>query len=177
MDEIRDDRHRNRKVYGDAMKIGPYHESQVPGRPGQAPSGQPGKTQEAGDLEKSPAQSRSSADQARSRQDNVQLSGAGGAVDPEPCGRIGYDRERLRDRRVAHRATDGYRVEAAQNDSGGRQLDKARLETIRHRMESGFYEQPDVREKIADRLAEKLTDIGEEQGDSEYNHGYGDNRQ
>ena len=34
-------------------------------------------------------------------------------------------------------------------------------------MESGFYEQPDVREKTAGRLAEKLIDIGEEQGDSE----------
>ena len=177
MDEIRDDRHRNRKVEGDAMKIGPYHESQVPGRPSQAPSGQPEKTQEAGDPGKSPAQSKSSTDQARSRQDIVQLSGAGGAVDPEPYGGIEYDGDRLRDKRVAHRATNGYSVEAAPNGSGGRRLDKARLETIRHRMESGFYEQPDVREKIAVRLAEKLTDIGEEQRDSEYNHGCGDNRQ
>ncbi len=159
------------------MKIGPYHERQVPGRPSQAPLEQPEKTQGAGDLGKSPAQSKSSTDQARSQQDTVQLSGAGGAVDPEPYGRIEYDRDRLRDRRVAHRATNGYRVGAAENDSGGRLLDEARLETIRHRMESGFYEQPDVREKIADRLAKKLTDIGEEQGDSEYNHGYGDNRQ
>ena len=167
MDEIRDDRHRNRKVEGDVMKIGPYHESQVPGRPRQTLSGQPGKTQEAGDPGKSPAQSGSSADQARSRQDIVQLSGAGGAVEPEPCGRIESDSDRLRGRRIAHHATNGYRVEAAPSDSGGRRLDKARLETIRHRVESGFYEQPDVLEKIADRLAEKLTDIGEQQGDSE----------
>ncbi len=149
------------------MKIGPYHESQVPGRPSQAPSGQPGKTQEPGDLEKKSTQSKSSAIEVRGRQDTVQLSGAGGAVDPEPYGRIEYDSDRLGDRRVAHRATDGYRVEAAPNGSGGRRLDKARLETIRHRMESGFYEQADVREKIADRLAEKLTDIGEEHGESE----------
>ena len=144
------------------MKIGPYHESQVPGRPSQAPSGQPEKTQEARDLGKSPAQSPSSADQARNPEDIVQLSGARGAVDPEPYGRIEYDRDKLRDRCVTHRATNGYRVEAAPNGSGGRRLDQARLETIRHRMESGFYEQPDVREKIAVRLAEKLTDIGEE---------------
>ncbi len=149
------------------MKIGPYHESQVPGRPSQAPSGQPETTQEAGDPGKSPAQPNSSADQVRNPEDIVQLSGAGGAVNREPYGRIEYDNDGLRHRRIAHRATNGYGVEGAENDSGGRQLGKARLETIRHRMGSGFYELSDVREKIADRLAEKLTDTGGEQGDPE----------
>ncbi len=138
------------------MKIGPYHASQVPGRPSQAPSGQPGKTQEAGDLGKSPAQSRSSADQVRNPEDIVQLSGAGGAVDPEPYGRIDYNSDKLRDR-FAVAAKKGNRPDAPEGALTTRQSDDGRLERVRRRIETGFYERPDVKEAIASRLAGELS--------------------
>jgi len=138
------------------MKIGPYHENRALSRP----AGQPPKAPKDSPPEKSREQTAPvspGGGQSRPSQDIVQLSGAEGAHRLELYSRPRHDI-----------------VRAADDDTASQPIDKEKLERVRQRIESGYYDRPEVRGKTAERLADELTEPEREQGEPEDDYGIGD---
>ena len=90
--------------------------------------------------------------------DTLHLSGLTG-VSSE---RIGYDSQELRDRLAAARnRSKDQPIDALASG----EIDSARLDTIRQLVESGFYERDEVKQQIADKLADEFIGQHPEQGD------------
>jgi len=137
------------------MRIGPQNQKPVLPR-----------LPEIGDVtssSNSPASSRkaessaeSSSGKAQERTDVLQLSGAEGTHRL-----VLYSRPRQESMAVADAGGPG----------GSHRIN--RLDQVRRRIESGFYDRSEVIEKIAERLAENLTESESSQGDWQDNYGIG----
>lgn len=149
MDDNRSDRHRNRKVQGDAMKIGPNHDPGPLSRANQelagGTQGKPEKTDPAASGKGNPGP-----DPTEQPKDMLDLSGVSGLSSQ----RIGYDSQELRDRLASARNRTKDQPTDAVASSGG--IDSARLDTIRRLVESGFYERSEVKQQVADKLADEF---------------------
>lgn len=92
--------------------------------------------------------------------DTLHLSGLSG-LNGE---RVGYDSQELRDQLAAVRnLTKDQPTEAVASG----EIDKVRLDAIRQLVESGFYERDEIKQQIADKLADEFTGHYPEQGDKQ----------
>jgi hypothetical protein len=136
------------------MKIGPYNQNQVVNQPAGQPPGAQKKAAPDGSREQA-APASPGGTRARPSQDSVQLSGADGAHRLTLYSRAGRSPVRV--------------VEASQQTAGSEKLDR-----VRRRIESGFYDRPEVKQEIADRLAEEVTEHDYESGEFDNDYGIGD---
>jgi hypothetical protein len=136
------------------MKIGPNPKNQALSRLPEPPAQAPNRTA-PDECAGRNAQTAPEGLRNRQRQDIVQLSGAEGAHRLELYSRPGPDIKRV--------------AEAA-----GRSFGAEKLERIQQRIESGFYDRPEVKEKIAERMAEDLIEGDHEPGEIDNDYGIGD---
>ena len=158
MDDHRDDCHRNRKVEGDSMKIGPNQDA-VPLN--KADQGQAERTKEKPGETNSTASAngKSGADQVKPKTDSLHLSGhtlQGGEL-------TGYDSHELRDQLAAAR---NLSKESQVDTKESGEIDSTKLDTIRQLVQSGFYDSKEVKLQIADKLADEIISDNPDKGDS-----------
>lgn len=148
MDDNKNDRHRNRKVQGDAMKIGSNQDPGPLSRANQelaaGAQGKPQKTDPAASGKGNPGPG-----PAEQPKDTLHLSG----LSELSIERAGYDSQELRDRLVSVR---NLSKDQPPDEVASRELDGARLDTIRQLVESGFYEHKEVKKQIAGKLADEF---------------------
>lgn len=136
------------------MKIGPNHD---PGQLSHAnqesagvTQGKPEKTDPAANGKGNPGPG-----PAEQPKDTLHLSG----LSELSIERAGYDSEELRDRLVYAR---NLAKDQSPDEVASRELDGARLDTIRQLVELGFYEHEKVTQQIANKLANEF--IGDHSG-------------
>ncbi len=74
----------------------------------------------------------------------------------EPTENVGYDARQIRDRQRGARAQASEQRAAA---------NETKMAVIKERIESGFYDSPEVKERIAEMMAEKLGKPDEDHDD------------
>ena len=140
------------------MKIGPNQDAVPLNRPDQVSAERakekPGKSNPLESANEKPG-----VDQTKQKADTLHLSGHTGASSE----RTGYDSHELRDQLAAAR---NLSKESQVDTKASGEIDSTKLDTIRQLVQTGFYDSKEVKQQIADKLADEFIGGNPDQGDS-----------